>query len=70
MPSAPEEEDLHEKYGLPHKVPGPGPVPKKWERNIRNAEMPEEMLDIWRQHNRRDIPLTPELMKFFTLLRS
>eukprot|EP00973_Karenia_brevis_P010080 1365436-Karenia_brevis.AAC.1 len=52
------------------KVDGPGPVPEAWERNVRNAEMPEEMLEQWRQHNSRDIPLTPELFQFFKLLQS
>eukprot|EP00973_Karenia_brevis_P026833 3702318-Karenia_brevis.AAC.1 len=32
--------------------------------------MPEEMLEEFRQHNGRDRPLSPELMKFFVTLRS
>eukprot|EP00973_Karenia_brevis_P008165 1105736-Karenia_brevis.AAC.1 len=49
---------------------GPGPIPEAWERNIINAEMPEEMLELYRQQNSMKIFLTPDLMKFQKALLS
>eukprot|EP00973_Karenia_brevis_P058383 8130746-Karenia_brevis.AAC.1 len=43
VPSVPEEEAPHRKWEFEMIVDGPGPVPEAWQRNVRNAEMPEEM---------------------------
>eukprot|EP00973_Karenia_brevis_P082645 11455906-Karenia_brevis.AAC.1 len=63
-PSVSEEEAPHRIWES-ELVAGPGPVPEAWQRYVRNAEMPEEMVDLFAEYHERNLPLTPELMKFF-----